>query len=187
MTAPPRIRRLATDDLTAAERGAIRAIMDAAFGDDEEDRFTDDDWDHALGGLHVVLEIDGSIVTHAAVVERVIEVEGRPLRTGYVEAVATAPGAEGRGHGSRVMTVVTDHIRSTFQLGALGADRFAFYERLGWRRWAGPSFVRTAAGLRATPDDDGFILVLTTPSTPTRPALDWSAPISCDWRPGDAW
>jgi len=23
-----------------------------AFGNDEEERFTDDDWEHALGGLH---------------------------------------------------------------------------------------------------------------------------------------
>src|SRR2546426_796867 len=69
-------------------------------------------------------------------------------------------------------------------LGALGTGRYRFYERLGWLRWAGPSFVRTAGGLRPTPDEDGYILVLPTPSSPP---LDQSAGISCDWRPGDVW
>ena len=60
----------------------------------------------------------------------------------------------------------------------------AFYERLGWRLWRGPSSVRTAAGLRATPDDDGYIMVLETPSSPT---LDLAASMSCEFRPGDVW
>ncbi len=187
MTAEPRIRGLATGALVEAEVRVIRSLMEAAFGDDEDERFTDDDWDHAVGGLHVVLDLDGVIVAHASVVERILEVAGRPLRTGYVEAVATAPEMQGKGHGSRVMQVVSDHIRSTYQLGALGTGRHAFYERLGWRTWAGPTFVRAPTGPRRTPDEDGFILVLATPSTPTTPALDWNAPISCDWRAGDVW
>ena len=39
----------------------------------------------------MLLEIDGQIVAHAAVVEREIHIGDRTLRTGYVEAVATAP------------------------------------------------------------------------------------------------
>ncbi|MGZ6267258.1 MAG: GNAT family N-acetyltransferase, partial [Candidatus Limnocylindrales bacterium] len=65
-----------------------------------------------------------------------------------------------------------------------GTGRHHFYERLGWRTWTGPSCVRTAAGLLPTPDDDGYILVLATPSSPP---LDLSAAIECDWRPGDVW
>jgi aminoglycoside 2'-N-acetyltransferase I len=79
---------------------------------------------------------------------------------------------------------VGTHIREQFELGALGTGRPAFYERLGWLTWKGPSSVRTAAGNRRTPDDDGYILVL---PTPTSPRLDLTAPISCDWRPGDVW
>lgn len=47
-----------------------------------------------------------------------------------------------------------------------------------------PSFVRTVDGTRRTPDEDGYILVLATPLSPT---LALAAPISCDWRPGDVW
>ena len=131
-----------------------------------------------------MLELDGEIVAHAAVVERELHVGGRALRTGYVEAVATAPERQGMGLGSIVMTDVSDHIRERFELGGLGTGRQSFYGRLGWQVWAGPSSVRTADGDRRTPDEDGSIMVL---ATPTSPPLDPSAPISCDWRPGDVW
>jgi aminoglycoside 2'-N-acetyltransferase I len=179
-----RLRRLTTPDLTQTEIAVIRGLLEATFGSDEEERFTDDDWDHALGGVHFVLDIGGEIVTHASVVERKLHVDGRPLRTGYVEAVGTAPGREGAGFGSLVIADVTTYIRDGFELGALGTGRLHFYERLGWLRWAGPSFVRTPTGPRRTPDDDGYILVLRTHSSPP---LDLTAPISCEWRPGDVW
>jgi aminoglycoside 2'-N-acetyltransferase I len=179
-----RLRRLPTSELTRAEIQSIRALMDTAFGTDEDERFTDDDWQHALGGVHFVLELEGQIVAHAAVVERLIHVGGRELRTGYVEAVATSPERQGMSLGSIVMTDVTDHIRESFELGALGTGRQSFYRRLGWQNWAGPSSVRTSAGEQPTPDEDGFIMVLATPNSPP---LDLAAPISCDWRPGDAW
>jgi aminoglycoside 2'-N-acetyltransferase I len=179
-----RLRRLSTSELTRAETQSIRALMDAAFGADEDERFTDDDWQHALGGIHFVLELDGEIVAHAAVVEREIHLGGHALRTGYVEAVATSPERQGNGLGSIVMTDVTDHIRESFALGGLGTGRQSFYRRLGWQVWAGPSSVRTTDGEKATPDEDGSIMVLATPSSPP---FDPTAPISCAWRPGDAW
>jgi aminoglycoside 2'-N-acetyltransferase I len=181
------IRRAATGDLRPREVRAIRAILVAAFEGDEDGAFTEDDWQHALGGVHVIGATGGDIVAHASVVERPIEVAGRPLRAGYVEAVATAPECQGEGHGSAVMGEVNEVIRAGFELGVLGTGRFSFYERLGWERWRGPSFVRTAAGEVATPGDDGALMVLRTPSTPVDPPLDLGAPISCDWRPGDVW
>ncbi len=72
------LRRLATDDLTASESVALRAMLDAAFGTDEDERFGDDDWQHGLGGVHFVLEVDGRIVAHASVVERELHVGDRP-------------------------------------------------------------------------------------------------------------
>jgi aminoglycoside 2'-N-acetyltransferase I len=179
-----RLRRLATDELTPGEISGIRSVLDAAFWDDEEERFSDDDWDHAVGGMHVVLDVDGTIVAHGSVVERTLEVDHRPIRAGYVEAVATAPGHQGRGHGTMVMRAIGDEIRARFELGALGTGSHGFYERLGWETWAGPSSVRTPDGERRTRDEDGFIMILRTPSTPP---IDPGAPISCEWRPGDVW
>ena len=173
-----------TDDLTPAEIAALRALLWEAFPPGDEEGFTEEDWEHALGGLHFMLEQDGAIVAHASVVEREIHVDSRSLRTGYVEAVATDPAQQGRGLGSIVMGAATQHIRDAFELGVLGTGRHRFYERLGWSTWRGPSAVRTVEGLVRTPDDDGYIMVL---RTRTSPPLDPVTPISCEWRRGDVW
>jgi len=180
-----RIRRLPTDELTEAELAALRQLLSAAFRvDDPDEGFTEEDWQHALGGTHVVAEVGDRIIAHAAVVERELQVDGRPVRTGYVEAVAVAPASQGTGVGMAVMREAGALISAEFELGALGTGKHRFYERLGWRTWRGPSFVRTPDGLDRTADDDGYILVLETPRTPP---LDPDAGISCDWRPGDVW
>jgi RimJ/RimL family protein N-acetyltransferase/predicted N-acetyltransferase YhbS len=179
-----RPRLLPTDQLTAAEHAAIRALMDVAFAPTPEDMFTDDDWQHALGGMHFVLDVDGQIVAHASVVERELRVHGRPLRTGYVEAVATLPERQGEGLGSRVMREVNSFIAAGYELGALGTGAIGFYERLGWRVWRGPLYVLRDGRSERTPDDEGGVLVL---STPTSPPLDLDGTLSCEWRPGDVW
>jgi aminoglycoside 2'-N-acetyltransferase I len=181
--AEPRIRTLPTDELTTADVTAIQALLTAAFEQDEHGGFTRDDWLHALGGTHVILEIDGAIVGHASVVERALEISGRPVRTGYVEAVAIAPALQRSGHGTTLMRVVNLHVQS-FDLGALGTGSQPFYERLGWQVWLGPTSVRIDGQAERTPDEDGSILVL---PTPTSPPFELSEPISCEWRPGDVW
>jgi aminoglycoside 2'-N-acetyltransferase I len=178
-----RVRRTSTGDLTSAEVSALRALLWAAFPPGEEG-FTEDDWEHALGGMHFLLEVEGAITAHASVVERELHVSGRPRRAGYVEAVATAPTSQGQGLGTVVMRDVNAYIRDAFEMGALGTGLHGFYERLGWETWRGPTSVRTDRGEQRTPDEDGYILVLRTPNSPP---LDLAAPISCDWRPGDVW
>ncbi len=80
---------------------------------------------------------------------------------------------------------VTDLIRAGFELGALGTGRHSFYERLGWERWQGPTFVRTAEGdVRRTEEDDDGVMVLRTGPTAD---LDLTGPLACEERPGDDW
>ena len=177
------VRRLTSDELSARQVASLRALFDAAWTD-PADRFTDEDFDHAFGGLHLMVEEDGGIVSHASVVERRLHTGGHELATGYVEAVATLPTHRGRGFASAVMGEAGQHIDRTFQLGALGTELHSFYQRLGWVVWNGPTHVRTERGLVPTPEEDGYVLVRL---TPTSPRLDLSAPISCDWRPGDVW
>lgn len=178
------IRRTTTAGLTRAEIDVIRAMLEAAFAGDPADAFRESDWEHATGGTHFLVEFEGEIVGHASVVERELRVAGRPIRTGYVEAVATAPTHQRTGLGTRLMEVVNAMVREDFELGALGTGVHAFYERLGWRTWRGPSSVRTPDGEVPTPDEDGYIMVLATPSTPP---LDDTAPISCEARVGEPW
>ena len=176
-------RRIRSADLSPTDIAALRDLLWTAFPPGEEG-FTEDDWDHAQGGIHVIQEVDGRIAAHASVVQRELHVADRPLRTGYVEAVATDPALQGRGHGTIVMRDASAYIRDGFALGGLGTGAHHFYERLGWVTWRGPAFVRTPDGPVRTPDDEGSILVL---PTPTSPKLDFGAPISCEWRPGDVW
>jgi aminoglycoside 2'-N-acetyltransferase I len=185
MTETATIRRAATHDLSEAELHTLRDLLFAAFASEDPDEpFAESDWAHALGATHVIVEDGDEIVAHASVVPRVLEVGGWPLRTGYVEAVATRTGHQRKGYGSLAMREIAKVIVADYELGALGTGVFAFYEALGWERWRGPTSVRTTSGPVRTPEDDGYVMVLRTPATPP---LDLDAPISCDWREGDAW
>lgn len=177
------VRRVSSDELTRREVESLHALFDAAWTDPAE-RFTDEDWGHTFGGVHFLVEKDGAVVSHASVVERVLHTGDHRLATGYVEAVATLPSYQRRGLASAILREVGEHLDRTFRLGALGTDLHAFYERLGWIAWRGPTFVRTDGGVVPTPEDDGYILVRI---TPTSPDLDLTAPVSCEWRPGDVW
>jgi aminoglycoside 2'-N-acetyltransferase I len=154
--------------------------MDEAFGGG----FDDTDWEHALGGSHVLVTDSGVLVAHAAVVPRDLRVDGRPVDAGYVEAVATAPARQGEGLGTVAMREVDRLLREHHHLGALSTGAHAFYGRLGWERWRGPTFVRHGDELVRTPDEDDGIMVLR--FGPSR-TMDLAASISCEARSGDDW
>jgi aminoglycoside 2'-N-acetyltransferase I len=177
-----RIRRLSTPDLQRLEIVAIRELLDDAFAGAEG--YRDEDWGNALGGVHFVLDENGRIVAHVSVVERELQAGDLPLRTGYVEAVATLPSRQGLGYASRLMGEAERLIDGGFELGALATAGTTLYARRGWTPWRGPTYVRTHAGPVRTPEDDDAVLVR---STPTSPELDVTEPISCEWRPGDPW
>ena len=158
------VRVIETAQLTDADRAAIRQLLDEAFDGD----FSDDDWAHALGGWHAVIAAEGAgaVLAHASVVERRIAVGARVFRAGYVEAVAVAPAHQRLGLGSAVMTALAEVIDARFELGVLSSGEWGFYERLGWERWRGPTYVRTTTGeqVRTEDDDDGVMVLRTGPS-----------------------
>lgn len=164
-------------DTTLAE---CHALCVRAFDGD----FDPEDWDHALGGRHFVAFDTDRPVAHASVVPRTLEIDGRRLCTGYVEAVATEGDMRGQGIGSLVMAEVTWWIPDNYEMGALGTGSHFFYERLGWERWQGPSYVRDGSELRRSADDDDGIMVFRFgPSS----NLDLSGMIICEARAGDDW
>jgi aminoglycoside 2'-N-acetyltransferase I len=132
----------------------------------------------------VVATERGAALAHAALVPRRLEAGGRALRAGYVEAVATHPARRRAGLGSRVVGELSRLVASGFELGALSTGAHAFYARLGWERWRGPTYVRDGARLLRSPGDDDGIMVLRTGATR---GLDLAAPIVCEARRGDAW
>jgi aminoglycoside 2'-N-acetyltransferase I len=177
-----RLRTATTAELTPGELEALRELVFGAFGE----RFDEHDWEHTLGGTHVLVVDDGEPVAHGAVVPRVLVAGGRELRTGYVEGVATRADRRGRGLASLVMREVGRVVEGEYELGALadGSGIPGFYQRLGWETWQGPTFVAGPRGRERTAEDDGSVLVLRTPATG---ALEVTGSITCDWRPGDVW
>jgi aminoglycoside 2'-N-acetyltransferase I len=179
----PRVRIVPTADLSQVELEALRRLLEDAFCDAVEGGLTDEDWDHTLGGVHVLCDEDG-IVSHAAVVPRVLEADGRTLRTGYVEGVATAAPFRGLGYASSVMREAARIVCGSYELGALATGIPDFYTGLGWEVWAGPTSANSPEGLIRTPDEDGAVMILRTGATQ---ALDVSGSLTCDWRAGDVW
>jgi aminoglycoside 2'-N-acetyltransferase I len=177
-----RLREVTSAALSTGELDALRRLLDQAF----HGGFGEDDWHHTVGGSHLLALEEGEPVAHAAVVDRTLSAGGRQLRTGYVEGVATRSDRHRQGLATLVMRAANRLIERRYELGALsdGTGIPGFYERLGWERWRGPTFVATARGPLRTADDDDSVMVLRTPTTG---ALDLAAPLVCDWRPGDAW
>jgi aminoglycoside 2'-N-acetyltransferase I len=175
------ILRLDTAELGARE-AELRAMFDEAWAD--EGGFDDVEWVHAIGGTHFVLEADGRVRSHVSVVDRSLEADGRPLRTGYVEAVATWRADRRRGYASALMREATAFVDERYELGALGTGLHRFYERCGWETWRGPLAVRTAEGPVPTPKEEGYVMIRRTPSSPP---LDLGSTLTCDPRPGDVW
>jgi aminoglycoside 2'-N-acetyltransferase I len=176
------LRTVPTAELSAAELAVLRRLLFEAFGG----RFDEHDWEHTLGGTHVLAAEGGEPVAHGAVVPRVLVTGGRELATGYVEGVATRGDRRGRGLATAVMAEVGRVIERDYELGALGDGSGipGFYQRLGWETWQGPTWVAAPQGRERTAEEDGSILVLRTPATGE---LELTASITCDWRPGDVW
>ncbi|MEQ1874336.1 MAG: GNAT family N-acetyltransferase [Ilumatobacteraceae bacterium] len=170
-----------TAEIPAARLIATRQMLDEAFEGD----FADTDWEHGLGGTHAMV-VDGELVlAHASVVARTISIGTRAARVGYVESVGVTPTRQRQGLGSAVMRAIDEVITAQFELGMLGTGEFDFYERLGWERWHGSTWVLRADGTREpTPDEDGWIMVLRTDQLRD---LDPTLPITCQDRAGDCW
>lgn len=172
-----KIHIIRAEDLAPEQRAAILQLCSVAFETDYGQHLQ-----HFHGATHVVAYEGDHLMSHALWVTRWLQPgDLQPLRTAYVEGVATSPSAEGRGYGTAVMRRLADAIQD-FELGALATGKPGFYARLGWERWQGPGFVRTAEGL--VPQPATYVMILRLPATPP---LSTGWPLSCEWRPGEIW
>ncbi len=171
MTDMPLLDVVACDSLSAADRTEIIALCTAVFAEDFARLF-----ELLPGSRHVVL------VGHACWVTRWLQPTGSPpLRTAYVEAVATRTDRQGQGLGRTVMARVASEIAG-YTLGALSPAHPRFYEHLGWEHWCGPTAIRLTDRLLPTPGEE--IMILRMAQTPP---LDLDAPITAEWRTGELW
>lgn len=182
--AAPRLLIAQTEEIEPEIFDRLTDLCEAAF----EEPFASV-WERVGPGIHVYLERDGRVLSHAMIIDRRLYIghEGDlALDVGYVENVATQPDLQGRGLGARVMREIGRIIDDEYVLGALATGSHAFYESLGWETWLGPTWVRMLDGQRVrSAAEDGDVMVLRTPRTPAD--LDLRGPIAVDWRSEEPW
>ena len=146
-------------------------------------------WERVGPGIHVIAELEGQAVAHAMLVDRRLYLGHEAdlaIDAGYIENVATLPTFAGQGYATAVMREVGRILDEEYAVGALATRSHAFYERLDWQRWSGPTSVRMPDGERVrSVTQDGAIMVRRTPRTHTD--LDPAGAIAVDWRPGESW
>lgn len=174
------VRIAHTADLDLITLEATRTLLDDAFEGD----FSDDDWDHTLGGIHALIWEDIELIGHASVIQRRLLHGGRALRAGYVEGVGVRADRRRHGHAGELMEAVERVIRAAYDLGALSSSAAAVgvYEARGWKRWQGKTFALTPEGIVRTADEDESVFVL-----PTSVPLNLAGELVCDWRDGALW
>ncbi len=165
--------------LSPEELQAIRVLLDEAF----DGEVTDDDYEHALGGMHALVWEGRDLIGHGSVVMRRLLHGGRALRTGYVEGVAVRADRRRRGHATALLGALERVIRGAYEIGALSASGEAadFYAARGWLLWTGTASVIAPGGIERTEEEVGiYVLPVSTELTP-------DGDLACDWRGGDVW
>ncbi|WP_405488501.1 GNAT family N-acetyltransferase [Streptomyces sp. NBC_00096] len=171
-----------TSQLADGELRRVRELLDGAFGGD----FSEEDFEHALGGMHALVHEGGELVAHGSVVQRRVVHAGRALRTGYVEAVAVRGDRRRCGLGGRVMDALEGVVARAYVLGALSASAAgaALYAGRGWQVWGGEIGVLGPGGPERLADEEGSTYVWVPPGGGV--LLDPTAgPLRFDWRDGD--
>jgi aminoglycoside 2'-N-acetyltransferase I len=172
-----KIEVLHANQLTSEQLAEIHALCNRAYDADLEPLFrTFIDATHVLGWW------GSAIVSHAMWVTRWLQPGNQPpLRTAYVEMVATEPQFQGHGFATAVMRQLASVIHD-FEMGGLSPAEPMLYEKLGWVFWQGPLFIRTPDGLISTPE--GSVMILSLPKTLP---LDLTLSLSAEWREGELW
>lgn len=176
---PRRMQLAHTAGLSREELSAVRDLIFGVFDDVDED-----DWDHCLGGMHVLLWDAGQLLGTGSVVQRQLVHQDRVFRTGYIEGVAVRGDRRRQGLGSAVMFELERIVESAYDLGALSStdEGLALYEARGWRRWRGPTYAMTPDGMVRTPADDDAVFVW-----PLAASVDVAGDLICDFRAGHYW
>ncbi|MGB3337391.1 MAG: GNAT family N-acetyltransferase [Devosia sp.] len=176
-----------TAQLDRGTLAAIRELLEMAYED-----FSENDWQHTIGGMHAILRAGEILVGHGAAVQRAFLHlppggtawrKAKPLRVGYIEGVAVRADRRRRGIGGALTARLDEVVRRAYDAGALSAsdEGRSLYYAQGWVPWRGQTYVISATGMTRTKEEDEGIFIL--PVTD----LDVAGGLACDWRSGDVW
>jgi aminoglycoside 2'-N-acetyltransferase I len=134
---------LADSELSDHDRNEIDDVCDQAFGihSGEEDNSIDFQW-VPKNDWHVVVKLEGVIVSQVGIVERCGTVDGKPVKLGGVGGVATFPNMQRKGLASAAMHMAAgfmqDSLKVDFGLLVCARETEHFYRGLGWQEATGP-------------------------------------------------
>ena len=185
------IKVIPAQQLTPIDLQSIQALCTRAF---EEDVWCD--YDYLKSAFHVIGRVDNKIVSHGLWTDRLLIVDGQaPLKTAYLEYVATEPALQGQGLASQLLRFFIEyiqndsllrtqlHIDKPYQIAALAPEDSDFYQRLGWQLWVGDLAIRLEDGQTiATLDDDVMVYRLA-----CTPIFSVTGALSAESREGEWW
>ena len=166
-------------DLSPGTTASLRKLLDLAFEGD----FSEEDWEHALGGVHFIGFLGETIIAHGAIVPRSMAINGERVTVGYVEAIAVLPMHWHKGYGTLLMEQITQFCLLNYELSMLSTDEQTFYLQLGWHQFLGESFVNNANIEERSEEEDAGLMFLNSKEFEGREIQR----VVCDSRVGDSW
>lgn len=134
----PVVEVKASDDLTEKERKDVDTVLHETFGRFAQHyEWASDDW-------HILVSVNGELVSHVQIIERTGSVNGQPVTLGGIGGVVTLPDWQGNGLGRRAMEAAASFMKDKLgvEFGLLGCGgegiRDNFYSKLGWQDVEGP-------------------------------------------------
>ncbi|WP_272665749.1 GNAT family N-acetyltransferase [Providencia sp. PROV174] len=169
-----------TSQLSTENREALYSMLYQSFEQD----FTHDDFEHALGGMHVLAYDQQQIIGHVAIIQRHMAIGNTPITVGYVEAMAVLENYRRQGIGKQLMVATNQIITDCYQLGLLSAsdEGFHIYQSVGWQVWNGPLYELNQGHYIHSVDEEGGVM-----GWSKNNLIDFSQPLYCDFRSGDQW
>lgn len=169
-----------SSQLSNEEKETLYRMLYQGFDHD----FTRDDFQHALGGMHVLAYDHQQIIGHVSIVQRNMAIGDKPITVGYVEAMAVLENYRRQGIGKQLMLATNKIIDDCYQLGLLCAsdEGVSLYQSVGWRVWNGSLYELNQGHYIHSIDEEGGIM-----GWSNNQSIDFTQPLYCDFRSGDQW
>nr|ELR5114236.1 GNAT family N-acetyltransferase [Providencia stuartii]ELR5115371.1 GNAT family N-acetyltransferase [Providencia stuartii] len=173
-------RFLHTSQLTPSEKEMLFSLLVEGFDND----FSDDDFQHTLGGMHVIAYDQQKMIGHVAIIQRYMAMNNEPISVGYVEAMVVEQTYRRQGIGTHLMQHTNEIISSCYQLGLLSASEEGqqLYSSVGWKVWKGSLFELKQRQYMRSIEEEGGVM-----GWSANESIDFTASLYCDFRGGDQW
>ncbi len=164
-------------ELRQTEKEELFIFLDQVF----EGNFSREDLSHALGGIHLFIKKQETLIGHVSIVQRSMVVGKKAYYVGYVEAMAVSENFQRRGIGQKLMSQVNEIIENGYDFGALCSSKegFVLYKKMDWKPWQGKLKEFNLSGIK---DSDEKILVFN-----LKDKMNVNDDFVCDYREGDCW